>query len=126
MNVYGYSTILDLVEADSTKFTRENIERFLAELCDRIDMVREDLYFWDYEDDPVGYAIAPAHLRGISAVQFIKTSSIVIHTLDDKKAVFIDLFSCKLYDPRILSDLAVLRFGGRVCFSQTFVRAAQC
>lgn len=122
MNIYGYSSIIDVVECDSANFTRERIESFLVVLCDAIDMEREDLHFWDYEDDPEGYAAAPAHLRGVSAVQFIKTSSIVIHSLDDLQTVFIDLFSCKQYDPEIVRRVVERHFAGRIRSSQTFVR----
>lgn len=122
VTTYGYSTILDAYDCDSAKFTRKNIEAFLVSLCEAIDMEREDLHWWDYDDDPKGYAAAPLHLRGISAVQFIKTSSIVVHTLDDIGVLFIDLFSCKRYDPNILTHNVMYHFKGQVRFSQTFMR----
>lgn len=123
VKIYGYSSIFDVVDCDPSTFTRESIEAFLADLCDTIDMEPEDLHFWDYEDDPEGYAAAPAHLRGISAVQFIKTSSITIHTLDDLNVLFIDLFSCKKYEPKVVSWMVETHFKGKVRSSQTFVRA---
>ena len=120
--VYGYSSVLDVVDCNPDTFTRDSIEQFVVGLCEAIDMEREDLHFWDYEDDPEGYAAAPAHLRGVSAVQFIKTSSIVIHTLDDLKVVFIDLFSCKEYEPYTVSAIAQSHFEGRVRSLKTFAR----
>jgi S-adenosylmethionine/arginine decarboxylase-like enzyme len=62
--------------------------------CDSIGMERHDLHFWDYEDEPEERERAPDHLAGISAVQFIATSNITIHTLDRSNAVFIDAFTC--------------------------------
>ncbi len=121
--IYGYSSVLDVKDCDPSTFTRESIGDFLAALCDAIDMEREELHFWDYQDDPEGYAAAPVHLRGTSAVQFIKTSSIVIHTLDDRNVVFIDLFSCKKYDPRLVEWVVEVHFKGKVRSSQTFARA---
>lgn len=120
--IYGYSSVLDVVDCNPDTFTRESIERFLVTLCEAIDMEREDLHFWDYEGDPEGYAAAPAHLRGVSAVQFIKTSSIVIHTLDDLQVVFIDLFSCKEYDPHVVRALVEFHFEGTVRSFKTFAR----
>ncbi len=120
--VYGYSSVLDVIECDPSTFTRAGIEDFLVTLCDAIDMEREDLHFWDYEGDPEGYAAAPAHLRGVSAVQFIKTSSIVVHTLDELKVVFIDLFSCKEYDPNTVKALVESHFKGNVRSFKTFAR----
>jgi len=120
--IYGYSSILDVVDCNPEAFTRESIERFLVALCEAIDMEREDLHFWDYEGDPNGYAAAPTHLRGTSAVQFIKTSSIVIHTLDDLNVVFIDLFSCKEYEPNVVIAIVEDHFKGEVWSSRTLVR----
>ena len=122
MKIYGYSTVMDLTDCDSATFNRDYIELFLKALCVAIDMEREDLHFWDYEGDPEGYNNAPSHLRGVSAVQFIRTSSIVVHTLDEFNAVFFDLFSCKKYDPNILANMATEWFGGKVRFSQTVAR----
>ncbi len=122
VEIYGYSSVLDVIHCDPTIFTRESIERFVVALCEAIDMEREDLHFWDYEDDPEGYAAAPIHLRGTSAVQFIKTSSIVVHTLDDLGVVFIDLFSCKRYEPHVVSVVVEGHFRGKVRSSMTFVR----
>lgn len=120
--IYGYSSVLDVVDCNPDTFMRESIEQFLVTLCEAIDMEREDLHFWDYEDDPEGYAAAPVHLRGISVVQFIKTSSIVIHTLDDLRVVFIDLFSCKEYDPHVVRALVESHFKGKVRSLKTFAR----
>ena len=121
--IYGYSTSLDLVDCISAYFTRDRIELYLFALCQAIDMEREDLHFWDYEGNSDGYEAAPPHLRGVSAVQFIKTSSIVIHTLDDLKAMFVDLFSCKEYDPRVFESITEMYFGGTVRASTTVMRA---
>ncbi len=121
MTTYGYSSVIDVVNCNAP-FTRERIEDFLAALCKAINMEREDLHFWDYDDDPEGYDAAEPHLRGISAVQFIKTSSIVIHTLDDFQTVFIDLFSCKDYHEDVVIDVIEDHFAGRVRAIRTFKR----
>ena len=39
--------------------------------------------------------------RGISAVQMITTSSITFHGDDDKRCVYLDIFSCKEFKPEI-------------------------
>lgn len=125
-NPYGYSLTLDIKECDSDRVSREDITQYLAMLCTAIDMEREDLHFWDYEDDPEGYQAAPVHLRGVSAVQFIKTSSLVIHTLDDLKLVFVDLFSCKKFEPRLVLQLSESFFRGKVVNSLFFERGQRC
>lgn len=92
---YGKELILDLYKCDPKQFTRESITNWLKELCELIDMQREDLYFWDYEDCPEEKEKAPAHLLGTSAVQFISTSDIIIHTLELVGECYINIFTCK-------------------------------
>ncbi len=89
---YGKELILDLHNCN-TPFTRNTIERFMKTLCSLINMKRADLYFWDYEDEEEKEA-APDHLAGTSAVQFITTSNVTIHTLDKLKAVYLNIFTC--------------------------------
>lgn len=117
---YGYSLLLDLTGCNADTFSRRNITEFLEELCDRIEMEREDLHFWDYEDNLEARLAAPYHLAGVSACQFICTSSIVIHTLDKMERVFIDLFSCKEFKPWDVCSLAEKWFAG-VVQRQTFL-----
>ena len=92
--MYGKELILDLEDCDPTTFTRESIERYVVQLCELIGAERGDLHFWDYEGEPEEYAAAPDHLKGISAIQFIMTSNITIHTLDVLKTAYINVFSC--------------------------------
>ena len=97
MKNYGKELILDLHDCDPSTFTRKSIRKFFKELCELIDMEREKLVWWDYKGLPKEYAIAPPHLKGISAVQFIKTSNITVHTLDELKRIYINIFSCKTF-----------------------------
>lgn len=95
---YGKELILDMYGCDPLLFTRGFIEQFLIELCELIDMERCDLHFWDYVGYPEEKAAAPPHLDGMSVVQFIKTSNITIHTLDQVGEIYFNLFSCKEFD----------------------------
>jgi len=114
MKNYGREVILDLHECSIENFTREGLSRFFKELCDLIDMEREDLHFWDYEGDPEGYKNAPVHLKGISAIQFITTSNITVHTLDEMKRIYLNIFSCKDFDSGVVADFASNYFKGEV------------
>ena len=114
MNSYGTELILDIHNCNVTLFTRSGIEKYLKELCNLIEMEREDLHFWDYENEPEEYEIAADHLKGISCVQFIKTSNITIHSLDILKKIFINIFSCKDFDVNIVSNHSVEYFGGTI------------
>ena len=96
--VYGTELILDLHECDATKFTRQDIESFFENLCDLIEMERCDLHFWDDVGVPVDEQQTDPKTKGTSAVQFILTSTVVIHTLELLKTVYVNIFSCKEYD----------------------------
>jgi len=92
---YGWELIIDLHDCDTETFTRKSIKRYFIELCKRIDMKREDLHFWDDHNVPKKYKQTSEHTSGISAVQFILTSNITIHTLDLLSNAYINIFSCK-------------------------------
>jgi len=111
---YGKELILDLRGCNVSMFNRKDIKKYFIALCKLIDMEYEDLYFWDYEDELEEYEKAPSHLKGTSAVQFIKTSSIVLHSLDDLAKVFINVFSCKDFREEEVKVFTGAFFGGRV------------
>ena len=92
---YGMELIIDLHDCDPTMFTREHLHDFFVELCQLLGMRRADLHFWDYDGFEDLKIAAPPHLRGTSAVQFISTSNITVHTLDDLRRVYINIFSCR-------------------------------
>jgi len=100
---YGTELIIDLHDCSTKKFNRAGLEIYFQQLCELIDMEREDLHFWDYADDPDAKELAPPHLQGTSAIQFITTSNVTIHTLDKLKKVFINVFSCKPFSVEIVT-----------------------
>ena len=108
---YGIELILDLHECNTSRFTRSAIERFFIELCDLIDMERCDIHFWD--DVGVLEEEQQTHpkTKGTSAVQFILTSTIVIHTLDLMKAAYVNIFSCKKFDTDEAAEFTAKWFG---------------
>ncbi len=112
MKHYGKELILDLHNCDPVTFTRIVIEKYFEELCDLIDMERETLHWWDYEDFPEEYKKAPPHLKGISAIQFIKTSNIIVHTLDELKRIYVNIFSCKDFNAKVARVFTEKTFKG--------------
>jgi hypothetical protein len=52
-------------------------------------------------------------LEGPSAMQFIETSSITIHADETAGRCFIDVFSCREFDPDAAAEIAVAHFDGR-------------
>lgn len=51
-------------------------------------------------------------IEGWSALQFIETSSITIHADEVFGRCFIDVFSCRPFDPDTAAAIAVAHFGG--------------
>lgn len=98
MKRYGNELILDLHGCDSSLFTRKHLRRFFRELCTLIDMTPTKLVFWDDVGVLPEERQTEPHLKGTSAVQFILTSNITIHTLDLLGAVYVNIFSCKDFD----------------------------
>jgi len=100
MKGFGKELILDLHNCKALPVDRINLAKFFKELCDEIlKMKRAELHFWDYQDDQEGYNEAEDHMKGITAIQFIYTSSIVLHALDIPKRVYLNIFSCKDFVP---------------------------
>lgn len=110
MKNYGKEIILDLHECSITNFNRKGLRKYFKQLCNLIDMKRCKLCFWDYKGYEAEYLNAPAHLQGTSAIQFISTSNITVHTLDTLKRIYINIFSCKSFDPAIVVDFTVSYF----------------
>ncbi len=119
----GKQLIITLYKCDVSKFNRESIKNWLDELCELIDMAQEDLHFWDWEGVPADeIPYDQPHLIGTSAVQFITTSNIVIHTLDMMQGCLIDIFSCKDYDHIVALDFTKNWFGAGQYEYQTIIR----
>ena len=108
---YGQELILDLHDCNSNRFNRRDIRKFFEELCCLIDMERCDLHFWD----DVGVAEEERQTnpktKGTSAVQFILTSTVVVHTLDLMKVVYVNIFSCEDFDTEKATRFSVEWFG---------------
>ena len=119
---YGFELILDLHGCDVSMFNRESLKEFFVKLCDAIDMTRCALHFWDDEGLPADKQQTSPHTKGTSAVQFILTSSIVIHTLDLLEAAYINIFSCKPFDEEVAEELTKEWFSAQQCRSHFIER----
>jgi S-adenosylmethionine/arginine decarboxylase-like enzyme len=59
------------------------------------------------------YRFGSGELEGWSGMQFIETSSITVHADEFSCRCFVDVFSCREFDPEIAAAIAVAHFGGR-------------
>ena len=111
---YGKELILDIHQCDSTKFNRKDLRKYFKQLCKLIDMKAEKLVFWDDVGVPEEFKQTEPHTKGTSAVQFILTSNITVHTLDDLGNVYINIFSCKDFDSDKALFFSVDYFEGKL------------
>ena len=112
---YGYELILDLHHCDPSTFNRSSLKKYFEEQCKQIKMTRCELHFWDDLGVRSEEQQTSPHTKGTSAVQFILTSSIVIHTLDLLEAVYINIFSCKEFNQNLAE-----------AFSKEWFKAGEC
>lgn len=122
MKDYGKELILDLRECDSKRFNRRSIRRYFKHVCALIDMERAKVHWWDDLYTPEAKKETEPHLVGTSAIQFIKTSNITIHTLDKLEAVFLNVFSCKDFDADKATSFTASWFAGKVTGSTVIRR----
>lgn len=106
---YGKEIILDLNECDVTKFNKYHLDMYFKELCKLIKMERHGEPIW-WED----WETCEEHIRGITGLQFISTSDIRIHTLDMLKVIYLNIFSCKDFDPDIAIEFTRKFFKGKI------------
>ncbi len=119
---YGFELIMDLHGCDVGRFNRESLDGYFEKLCKAIDMKKCERYFWDDIGLPEEEKQTSPHTKGSSAVQFILTSSIVIHTLDLLEAVYVNIFSCKEFDEKIAEKITKEWFGANGCRAQFIER----
>ena len=118
---YGFELILDLHGCNPAKFNRADIDGYFTELCRRISMEKCEVHFWDDIGVPREERQTSPQTKGTSAICFILTSTIVVHTLDILKAVYVNIFSCKGFDPAVAGQFTKEWFEAGSCES-TFIR----
>ena len=105
MDSWGLHTLIDMkgCEPDLIR-DQENIRRFVETLIVEIDMVPLDVLSIKYCEthDPNKY--------GWSFYQMIQDSNISGHLVDIDNSGYIDVFSCKNYDPEVVLSLIQVFF----------------
>lgn len=97
---WGLLASIDLHKCDPELIkSPDAIRKFTIELCDLIDMKRHG--------DVLIERFGDGDLEGYSMFQFIETSCVSAH-FDEKigNATYLDIFSCKYFDPGIAAEFA--------------------
>ena len=104
--VWGMASAIDIYECDPQLIrSASHIRQFVIDLCELIEMKRfgETQVIHFGEDEKVA---------GYSMVQLIETSLISAHFANLTNAVYLDVFSCKPYEPEVVREFAQRYFGG--------------
>jgi len=113
MTTYGKELLLDMHKCNKDLMTEEIITEYFKTICNLIQMepVGKPI-FWNAEGiDPEEYENSP-HLQGVSALQWIKTSSIVVHAITGLGQVYVNIFSCKNFDCNLAEGYTIGFFEG--------------
>ena len=122
MTAYGKELIIDLHICDSSTFTRKSIRKYFRLLCEQIEMKPEKLCWWDDYGMESEFQQTESHTKGTTAIQFILTSNITIHTLDLLNNVYINIFSCKDFDTDVARRFSEEWFKGKIVNSHIIER----
>lgn len=106
-DVWGIASAIDIYHCDPAKIRdAELIKRFVIDLCDLIEMKR-------FGETQVVHFGEDEKVAGYSMVQLIETSLISAHFANLTNATYLDVFSCKPYDPETVRLFAQNYFGGK-------------
>jgi len=104
--VWGIASSIDIYNCEPQIIrSAEAIRRFVAELCDLIEMKR-------FGETQVVHFGEDERVAGYSMVQLIETSLISAHFANLTNTTYLDVFSCKSYDTEIVRQFSQSYFGG--------------
>jgi S-adenosylmethionine/arginine decarboxylase-like enzyme len=104
--VWGIASSIDVYNCHPDKIRcAETISRFVRELCELLEMKR-------FGDTTVVHFGEDEKVAGYSMVQLIETSLVSGHFANLTNTAYIDVFSCKPYDPDIIKNFTEKFFEG--------------
>lgn len=113
---WGLLTCIDLYDCDPEIIRDDKaIKRFVSALCDLIEMKR-------FGQTQVVHFGEDERVAGYSMTQLIETSLISAHFANQTNTTYLDVFSCKVYDPEVVAQFAKKFFGARRVKRQTVYR----
>lgn len=118
---YGQELILDIHGVAMDKFTLPMIREFASKLCDELGMRKGPQHEWGEAKD-LGNPEEKPKSNGLSLVQFLYSSSITIHAIDELGKVFINIFSCQPFDSQAAKAFCLTMFEGRLAKEHSIVR----
>ncbi len=106
-DVWGIASAIDIYDCDPAGIRDAvGIRKFVVELCDLIEMKR-------FGETQVVHFGEDEKVAGFSMVQLIETSLISAHFANLSNTVYLDVFSCKPYDPETVKTFSQKYFSGK-------------
>lgn len=116
LQAWGVASSFDIYNCNpDTIRDADEIRRFVVELCELIEMRR-------FGDTVVVNFGENERVAGFSMTQLIETSLISAHFANLSNTTYLDVFSCKPYDPDVVEEFATNFFGGSRCITHVNVR----
>lgn len=104
-NAWGMLASIDIKNCNPELIRSKTfIKNYVKQLCDLIGMKR-------YGPTRIEFFGPTEEVKGYSMFQFIETSCISGHFANKTNTAYIDLFSCKPYDPKLASEFTAKKFG---------------
>ena len=97
-NYWGYHLMLDCAGCNDNIKDRDQIYRFVKELVERIDMVAAG-------EPIIEYLLPGEDKAGYSLMQLITTSNICAHFVEPDSTAYLDVFSCKDFDLKLVEEI---------------------
>ncbi|VVC05561.1 S-adenosylmethionine decarboxylase [uncultured archaeon] len=127
---YGQECILDFSDVPNSFFHKHTIRLFSEKLCDEINMRKGPNYVHVWGEDKQerkhfqGAGAIKADGISVSAVctQFLYSSSITIHALDEIHKVFVNIFSCNKFDAAKAEKFCQENVGGKIVARHNIIR----
>src|SRR5436309_5298125 len=112
---WGVSASVDLYGCNALAIrSGERIREYVVRLCELIEMKR-------YGECQVVH-FGKGRVAGYSMTQLIETSLISGHFANDTNRAYLDIFSCKGYDPAVVEEFSRKFFGARNSAAAVTVR----
>ena len=103
---FGYSYLLDMGGCKpGVCDDLETIYRFLENLCEKIGMTPMAPVYVLHGPRKNGVEVFPDK-AGVSGVQFLIESAIVLHAMEPTHFITLDVYSCGCFDPEIVKQYA--------------------
>ena len=100
-NTFGMEVILDLYDCNfETIRSKEKLQEYTRELCQVIGMTPYGAPFAER------FGLNEAKTAGYSIVQLIETSSITGHFSEEWNSAYINIFSCKEFNPKQAAEFS--------------------